>query len=178
MLPVTMTRDFPSGTYNLLELTNGKEILLKTFFVSVGHISELHVELGGANILKVNGQVHNLPPADSDQLDVYVQLNKTLEAGITYKVLLDFDVAHSIVRSCGSYRLKPLVRAVTEAENGAINGVVDPKESMPAICAITGNDTVGTTYQMQPDLSFCAAFRPALADSRKDEHCRYDRRGY
>jgi hypothetical protein len=70
-----------------------------------------------------------------------------LVEGITYKILLDFDVARSVLQTeNGSYKLKPVIRTITEAQSGAIKGSVTPKESNPAIYAIEGQDTLGTTY--------------------------------
>jgi hypothetical protein len=67
--------------------------------------------------------------------------------GITYKILLDFDVARSIVKTgAGDFKLKPVIRTITEAQNGAIRGVVNPQESTPAIYAISESDTIGTTF--------------------------------
>jgi hypothetical protein len=44
------------------------------------------------------------------------------------------------------YKLKPVLRTITEAQDGAIKGIVDPKEATPAIYAINGLDTVGATF--------------------------------
>src|SRR5690606_16018689 len=74
-------------------------------------------------------------------------VNAVLTEGITYKVLLDFDVARSVVeKGNGTYSLKPVIRAITNPMDGAISGVIDPPAATPAIYAIAGIDTVGSAY--------------------------------
>lgn len=51
-----------------------------------------------------------------------------------------------LLTGSNQYKLKPVIRTITEAQTGAITGFVDPKESTPAIYAINGTDTLGTTY--------------------------------
>ncbi len=46
----------------------------------------------------------------------------------------------------GKFNLKPVIRTYTEAQDGAITGVIAPAESLPAVFAIAGTDTVATTY--------------------------------
>jgi hypothetical protein len=62
-------------------------------------------------------------------------------------VLLDFDVARSIVKTGNSnYILKPVIRAISEATSGAIKGSVDTPESTPAVYVLNGLDTVGSSF--------------------------------
>jgi len=139
--------DIKKGVYNLLELTNGLDTLLGTLEMPYGKISQLRLKLGENNTLKVNNQTVNLNVPSGQQSGLKLQVHQTLEEGITYKILLDFDVARSIVvTGNSSYKLKPVIRTITEAQNGAIKGVVSPKESTPAIYAINGADTLATTF--------------------------------
>jgi hypothetical protein len=135
------------GVYNLLELTNGIDTLLGELTLPAGKISQIRLKLGDNNSIKVNGVDYDLDTPSGQQSGLKLQVHETLNEGITYKILLDFDVARSIVETgTGSYKLKPVIRTITEAQDGAIRGIVDPKESTPAIYAISNSDTVGTTY--------------------------------
>jgi hypothetical protein len=135
------------GVYNLLELTNGLDTLLGEIEIPAGKISQVRLILGDENTIKVNGEVFDLGTPSAQQSGLKLQVHQTLAEGITYKILLDFDVARSIVTTGnGSYKLKPVIRTITEAQDGAIKGIVVPAESTPAIYAISGIDTVGTTY--------------------------------
>jgi hypothetical protein len=70
-----------------------------------------------------------------------------MSPGITYLITLDFDAARSVVaKGNGEYKLKPVIRALTEATSGAIEGNVVPVEAMPAVFALDGTDTIATAY--------------------------------
>lgn len=135
------------GVYNLLDLTNGLDTLLGEVEIPAGKISQVRLVLGDDNTVKVNGDVFDLSTPSAQQSGLKLQVHQTLSAGITYKILLDFDVARSIVTTGnGSYKLKPVIRSIAEAQDGAIRGIVTPAASTPAVYAIVGQDTVGTTY--------------------------------
>jgi hypothetical protein len=134
------------GVYNLLELTNGLDTLLGSIEIPSGKISQVRLKLGNDNTIKVGGESFDLATPSGQQSGLKLQVHKTLAEGITYKILLDFDVARSIVQTGNeSYKLKPVIRTITEAQDGAIKGTVDPLTT-PAIYAISGLDTLGTTY--------------------------------
>ncbi len=62
-------------------------------------------------------------------------------------ITLDFDAARSVVfKGNDTYKLKPVIRALSEATSGAIEGHVVPVESMPAVFALDGTDTVASAY--------------------------------
>jgi hypothetical protein len=62
-------------------------------------------------------------------------------------MLLDFDAARSIVKTGNaSYKLKPVIRVITEATSGAIQGEVSIPASTPAVYAIINTDTIGSSF--------------------------------
>jgi hypothetical protein len=135
------------GIYNLLELTNGMDTLLGTIELPAGRISQVRLKLGGNNSIHIGGEQFALKTPSGQQSGLKVQIHQSLSEGIRYKVLLDFDVARSIVTTGNSmYSLKPVIRAITEAQDGAIQGIVVPAEATPAVYAVLNSDTVGTTY--------------------------------
>ena len=142
------TLDVNAGVYNLLEFTNGMELLLAEKEIPAGKISQIRLILGDNNTLKIGSDIFDLSVPSGQQSGLKLQVHETLTDGVTYKILLDFHVAKSIHQTGnGQYKLKPVINAVTEAQSGAIKGVVNPIESTPAIFAITAeDDTVGTTY--------------------------------
>jgi hypothetical protein len=136
-----------NGIYNLRELTNGLDTLLGTIEIPAGTISQIRLKLGDDNSIKVDGSVHPLDIPSGSQSGLKLQVHEELTEGITYKILLDFDVARSIVHTgSNEWKLKPVIRTITEAQDGAVKGLVDPKEATPAIYAIMAGDTIGTTY--------------------------------
>jgi hypothetical protein len=139
------------GVYNILKLTNGLDTLLGSIELPPGKLSQIRLKLGTQNSIKMNGQTINLSTPSGQQSGLKLLVNETLVEGVTYKLLLDFDAARSIVRAgnSGKYNLKPVIRVVAEAESGAIKGTVSPLDASPAVYAISGTDTVATGFADQ-----------------------------
>lgn len=132
--------------YNLLELTNGEETKLGGLELPGGKISQIRLKLGEENTIKVKDVVYPLSTPSAQQSGLKLQINQALTAGITYKIVLDFDAAKSVVETgAGEYSLKPVIRAVAQAEDGAIEGKVEPAAKV-AISVKSGEEVVTTTY--------------------------------
>jgi hypothetical protein len=139
--------DINPGVYNLLELTNGLDTLLGVIEVPAGRVSQIRLVLGDNNTIKIGDDVINLSTPSAQQSGLKLNVHTDLEGGITYKFLLDFDAARSIVHTgSDDYKLKPVIRVVTEATSGAIRGSVSVPASTPAVYAIIEDDTLGTSF--------------------------------
>ena len=139
--------DVNKGVYNLIEFTNGMDTLLATAILPAGKIEQIRLKLGNDNTVVIGGDTKDLTTPSGQQSGVKLNVHAELLEGITYKLWLDFDAARSVVETgSGKLNLKPVIRTYTEAQDGAIKGVVTPAESLPAVFAITGVDTVATTY--------------------------------
>lgn len=135
------------GVYNLIEFTNGLDTLLATAVVPAGKIEQIRLKLGDDNTVVIDGDTKDLTTPSAQQSGVKLNVHAELLEGITYKLWLDFDAARSVVETgSGKFNLKPVIRTYTDAQSGAIKGVVTPAESLPAVFAISGQDTVATTY--------------------------------
>lgn len=134
------------GVYNLLDFTNGLDTLLVERELPAGVISQMRLLLGENNQVKINDTYYDLTTPSAQESGLKFNVHADLIEGIHYTVWIDFDAGRSVVdRGNGEYNLKPVIRAYTEAINGAITGVVDPVEAKPYIMAISvNNDTVGT----------------------------------
>ncbi len=135
------------GIYNLLKLTNGLDVLLGQVDLPAGKLSQVRLILGPNNTVKISGVIIALNTPSAQQSGLKLKVNADLKAGVLYKLLLDFDASRSIVSTgSGKYNLKPVIRVVAEAQNGAIKGAISPLDSSPSIYAIIGSDTLSTTY--------------------------------
>ena len=135
-----------TGVYDLRKLVNGLDTLLSAAEVPAGRISQIRLILGNNNSIQVNGVKSDLAAPSSQHSGLKLNVHADLTEGITYRILLDFDAARSVVRTGnGKYNLKPVIRSVAEAQSGAIKGIVTPANSLPAIFAIA-DDTVATTF--------------------------------
>lgn len=131
-------------TYDLLKLTGGQEaILVDTEIPAGAKIHQLRLILGDGNTVKVEGVPQPLdletPSAQNSGLKLNIQ--QQIEEGLVYKVVLDFDVAKSIVKTGnGKYILKPVIRSFLEAQGGSLKGTVTPAECANATITISGPD--------------------------------------
>jgi len=135
--------DVNAGIYDLLELSGGISVLLVDDELPSGTISQIRLILGDSNSIVVAGQTISLNTPSSQQSGLKIQVNKTLEAGVFYEFILDFDVDHSIVAlGNGRYNLKPVIRCATVAESGSIAGNVVPVGIQTLITAANGANEI------------------------------------
>ncbi len=135
------------GIYNLLQFRNGLDTLLGTIELPAGRVSQMRLILGPNNTLKEGNQIHALQTPSAQQSGLKFKIQTVLDAGITYKLWIDFDAGRSIVKAgnSGKYILKPVIRTYTEAISGGIRGIVLPTAADAWVYAIRGtNDTVAS----------------------------------
>lgn len=133
------------GVYNLLDFTNGLDTLLASGTVETGTISQIRLVLGSNNSVMVDGKLYPLSTPSAQQSGLKLNIHAVLTKGITYTILLDFDADKSIVHTGkDTYILKPVIRTVAKALDGAIKGVVNPTAAFPSVMAVSGTDTFGT----------------------------------
>jgi hypothetical protein len=158
------------GSYDILKLVNDKDTLLGDAELNPGKIEQIRLILGSNNYVTVNGQNIPLTTPSAQQSGLKLNINKDVNAGVTYKLLLDFDASRSIVRTGnGKYILKPVIRTSLAAIGGSIKGFVLPDSVHTAIYAIQGADTITGTYTSNGSYmvkglnagSYTLAFAPA-----------------
>ncbi|WP_324674029.1 DUF4382 domain-containing protein [Hymenobacter sp. GOD-10R] len=147
------------GAYDVMSFTNGNSALLTSADFPAGRISQIRLVLGTNNYVTTkDGQVYDLKTPSGQTAGVKLKVDADLSKNVTYALVLDFDVAKSVVER-GSWKpgqdkkerflLKPVIRTVANAVAGGIKGMVTPAAAQPTILAIrtsvTPNDTVSTT---------------------------------
>lgn len=142
----TSTLAVGSNPFNILNFRMGKDTLIASQDIPSGNIQEVRLVLNNTgNKVKIDGILYDLTTPSGQTSGVKLKVQETLEAGVAYTMLLDFDAAKSIVKTGnGKYILKPVIRAIPNAVSGAITGVITPSTSNPKIYAIAGTDTLGT----------------------------------
>ncbi|QKG58057.1 DUF4382 domain-containing protein [Hymenobacter sp. BRD128] len=153
------TLAFTPQAVNVLDYVNGKSALLVSTDFAPGNLKEVRLILGpNSYVVGTDGQQYALKTPSGQTSGVKLKLDKvTLAAGSTYQLLLDFDVAKSIVErgnwrvsndKKGRYLLKPVIRLVAQDLRGGLRGTVSPAAARPQVlairAAITGPDTVST----------------------------------
>ncbi len=142
-----MTMNTQVGLYDVLTLTNGKAALLGTMDMPAGKISQIRLKLSNRNSVVIGGETYALRVPSVYQSGINIQVNETVGEEGKYKILLDFDVAQSVVdHGNGSYSMNPVIRAFSAGNGGSIKGRVVPAHSSPAVYAILGTDTIASAY--------------------------------
>jgi len=134
-----------TGQYDLLRLVNDDDTVLVNADIPTGRVHQIRLVLGPDNFVKIDNQLIRLETPSAQQSGLKINIQQDVSAGILYKLLLDFDVARSIVKTGNNkYMLKPLIRAVMEATGGTIKGWVLPDTVLTSVLAVKGTDTTGT----------------------------------
>lgn len=142
-LPLTIK----PGVYDILKLSNGVDTLLGATKLPLGDIKEIRLKLGTNNTVKTNGQNYVLTIPSGSESGLKLKFEKKMVAGVSYKVTLDFDAAKSIKEeSKGSFKLRPVLRLITEANNGSIRGEIAPLTCKSVVYAVRGVDTLASAY--------------------------------
>lgn len=136
------------GIYNLLDFSNGVDTLIATGSIQSGSVEQIRLVLGPNNSVVVNGISYPLSTPSAMQSGLKLQVHHTLQAGVTYSVLLDFDANQSIVlQGNGTYQLKPVIRTVETALSGSISGSVTPIGTVAFVTARSTTDTLSSVTQ-------------------------------
>lgn len=137
-----------AAQYNLLTLVNDQDTLLADSEIPAGRVEQIRLVLGPNNYVVVNGQQIQLETPSAEQSGLKLNIHQDVTAGVLYQLLMDFDVARSIVQTGnGRYKLKPVIRTSLIAAGGSIKGWVTPYNFQTAVRVFRGpNDTVTTTY--------------------------------
>ena len=137
-----------AGQYDLLKLVNDDDTLLAQVDLEPGRIEQMRLVLGPNNFVKIDDQVYPLETPSAQQSGLKLNIHHDVNAGILYTLLMDFDVARSIVKTGnGRYILKPTIRTVLQEAGGTLQGFVRPFDFQTAVIVFRGpNDTVTGTY--------------------------------
>jgi len=150
-----------AGIYNLLSLANGKDTLIATGKVAVGHVSQIRLFVAsGGNSVVINNVSYPLEVPSGMESGIKLQVNSELVSGTTYNFTIDFDAGMSVVPlGNGTYLLKPVIRPITFT-TGTIKGTVSPEMARAAIVAFltTGTsdsaETSGEFWERDTAVSF------------------------
>lgn len=139
---VEITFTDAAGIIDLLELSNGNNVLLATGSLNTDSIQQIRLVLGPENTIVVDGETHDLSTPSAEQSGLKLQVHQALEPGVNYEIMLDFDANKSIVKTGnGGYKLKPVIRTINTATSGAIRGNITPVGTVASVTAESGGET-------------------------------------
>lgn len=135
------------GVYNLLDLVDNKDTLLVNADIPAGRVQQIRLVLGDNNSIVLDGIETDLQTPSAQQSGLKLNIHQDIDAGMVYKMILDFDASRSIVTTgSGKYILKPVIRTSLESIGGSLRGIVSPVDILTNVRAIQGTDTVAGTF--------------------------------
>jgi len=150
----TVALNVEKGIYNLLEFSNGVDTLIATDSLEISSVKQIRLILGAANTVVLDGVSYPLSTPSAEQSGLKLQVNHTLQEGILYTVLLDFDANKSVVKlGNGGYQLKPVIRTIEKAISGSIKGKITPIGTM-AVVEATSSTAVSYTSNVNENGDF------------------------
>lgn len=153
---------FQAQTINVLDYVNGRSALLVSTDFEPDALKEIRLKLGpNSYVIGRDGQRYDLKTPSGQSSGVKLKLdNVTVREGEKFQLLLDFDVAKSIVER-GSwkpgndkkerYLLKPVIRVVAQELRASLQGKVDPAAAKPQVLAIRSSITPADTFSTATD---------------------------
>ncbi len=153
-----VTTNVKKGIYNLLDFTNGVSTLIATDTLNVSKVEQIRLILGTNNTVVIKGVSYPLSTPSADQSGLKLQVHQTLQAGVLYNILLDFDANKSIVDlGNGGYKLKPVIRTIETAMGGSIKGKISPI----GLAFVTVIDVANPTLSYSTNVSSTGGFMVA-----------------
>lgn len=150
-----------SQTIDLLEWNNGKSIIIGQKDMAPTKITQIRLMIDTAWI-SVDGQKHELEIPSGLQTGLKINVNFDIVEGVTYELVLDFDVDKSIVVTGNDkYKLQPVIRAEAVANTGSISGIVlNPADNPVARAFDSNNNEIASTIVNTGSGAFTIAFLP------------------
>jgi len=146
---------FTPGRYDLLQYRNGADTAIAAVSVPAGTVSRIQLVLGSSNTLVLDdGQTVTLHAPSDIYCEAKLIVNgEERTPGLSYDLVLDFDVARSINKAGSSdssvdYSFVPYVRAFSKEAGASVEGWVVPTEAHPYVLA---TDAARDTITAVPD---------------------------
>lgn len=139
----TVMLNVTPGIYNLLNFSNGLDTLIASGSLTMSTVEQIRLILGPNNTIVTSTGTYPLKTPSAQQSGLKLNVHHTLQPGVDYYVLLDFDAAQSIVEhGNGDYSLKPVIRTIEAALNGSIRGRI----SQPGVAATVTASSGAASY--------------------------------
>lgn len=119
----TVALDAVTGVHNLLEFSNGADMMLASYNLEDDQVSQIRIGLGTNNSVVVDGVSRPLTFNSSDGAGLILNVNQTLDADENNEILIDFD-ANASVQETGNntYKIVPVIRTIDASVHGSISG--------------------------------------------------------
>ena len=153
--------NYTPGVIDVMTLRNGVDAKIAEGNI-VGTVRKVRVTLGTKNTVTTKDKVkHDLVLQNPTENYLYVHLHdehrghgRDQAAAADKEVVIDFDVARSIVEENGVYYLRPKIRPFHDQNAGAIEGKVLPANIFAVVTALDASGAEVAKALPKPDGEF------------------------
>jgi hypothetical protein len=141
---------------DLAQLVAGISLPVGRTEIKLGKITGATLRLGAPNTLYKGDKGYPLA-LPNGSTDFYKEVQIDLQAGISYDLILDFDLEKSIRQTSSNpiaFSFNPTLRVYSDFGKGSLNGIVTPTSLSPSIYAIQGTDSISTHTNSSGSFSF------------------------
>lgn len=146
---------------DVLTLRNGVFLDLGTFTIPSGTVDRVRFLIDSTSYCVVSGVRRTLTIPAAHRSGVVITTSLAINGGANIDVGFDFDAARSLrAAGGGNWTLEPRCRLVPFAGSGSITGKLVPGDSLSAVYALSGADTVTATFCTTPGGDFALTLLP------------------
>jgi hypothetical protein len=169
-IPIDTSRE-----YELLSLANGLTTALGSIELDGGtRINQIRFGISAMELVEEDDAAgdprHEVVLASSTGLKIVNAFDVPLSGDAT--VVVDFDVAKSLVYAGGTYKMKPVLRAIVENEAGEIRGTAPAGYLVYAYASVDGQN-IDLTFSDPADDADSAAFDDAYTSAAVRDEGQY-----
>ena len=147
---------FAPQTYTVSLLSNGDSLFLSEFNIPENQlVRKIKFKLGkNSTVVLSDNTVKPLIISDKSDSTLIFHVRNNVPKG-TYSIMLDFDIAHSIIlRKDGNFYLKPVMRCFVRETTASIRGFVLPVKLATKVFVVVGTDTITTVSDIKRNNRF------------------------
>lgn len=134
-----------SNLVRISDLVNEERLLIGRTEIQSGMVSKVKLLLGSELYLIQDETRIDLNTNSDFENQLEIDINVNALSGNSYDIILDFDLARSVVRTDnGNYQLDPRIRAFESGVAAIIRGSILPRTVKPHIYVHSDTDTLTT----------------------------------
>jgi hypothetical protein len=137
ILPDTLTTE--ERTFDLLQYANGESVVLGEELLPAGHYEQIRLVIEESNVT-VSGTVYDLKIPSGSTSGLKLIHGFDISPGGMTSLMLDFDIGRSLFATppgSDNFKLKPVIRVVSEELAGRIAGTVLPVDIDAMVMAVS-----------------------------------------
>lgn len=139
-------------TLNLLDLTTDP-VAIASKDLPAGDYNQVRLFISSATVVDDTG-THDVAIGSAAQTGIKININATVNEGEITEILLDFNVAKSLIKQGnGQYRLQPVIPAVIRVLSGTVSGIVEDADGPVQGAEVRAIYKEGSNYAIDTEVN-------------------------